>query len=365
MRWVLAVLSIGLGASCADASPPPCRAPTVSMGSGGQPGPAVGLPSAQAFAAPPAASRQEDEAGARPPEPDASPRPEALVVTERPYKLFERPRARGPVQAAVEDEDLGRWNVGGTGDPDFISNRPSFHPGARVIVELDAIGRPGRNRGRSPSPERRYLAQARKHGYWPFRLCFEEGLRQNPKLHGKTELRLSVDQLGRSHAVRLVATRLDDQAVAACLRDRVRELVFSPPTRAELRVSVELWPGDAPIEPAPPSSDTARDNPGELDPEALLAVVRSAQPELVGCYERGLVRDPQLWGRLELRFDQDERGRLGRLGERQSHFPDRKTALCVVEALRSLSWPRPSQGRLSWVLGLRFGHPPRQSKDND
>jgi hypothetical protein len=246
-----------------------------------------------------------------------------------------------------------------------MSNRPTFHPGARVIVELEAVGRFGRNRGRTPSPERRYLAQARKHGYWPFRLCFEEGLRQNPKLHGKTELRVSVDQLGRARAVRLVATRLEDQAVAACLGDRVRELVFGPPMRAELRMTVELWPGDAPIEPAPPSSDAARDNPGKLDSEALLAVVRAARPDLVRCYEQGLTRDPGLWGRLELRFDQDERGRLGRLGEQQSHFPDRKTALCVVESLRSLAWPRPSQGRLSWVLGLRFGHPPQRSKDND
>jgi hypothetical protein len=283
---------------------------------------------------------------------------------ERPYKLFERPRAAGPVQAAVEDEDLGRWNVGGAGDPDFISNRPTFHPGARVIVQLEAIGRVGRNLGRAASPDKRYLAQARKHGYWPFRLCFEEGLRQNPKLHGKTELRVSVDQLGRARAVRQVATRLEDQAVATCLGDRIRELVFTPPTRAELRVTVELWPGDAPIEPAPPSPDLAPDNPGKLDAEALLAVIRAARPELVRCYEQGLERDPELWGRLELRFDQDERGRLGRLGEQHSHFPDRKTALCVVENLRSLAWPPPSESRLSWVIGLRFGHPPQRGKDN-
>jgi hypothetical protein len=280
---------------------------------------------------------------------------------ERPYKLFERQRARGPVQASVEEEELGRWNVGGTGDPDFVSNRPTFHPGTRVIVELKL----GPSRHRAPGLERRYLGHARKYGYWPFRLCFEDGLRQNPKLHGRTEFGLTVDQRGRARAVRLVATRLEDQAVVACLADRVRELVFAPPARVDVRMTVELWPGDAPIEPSPPSDHRGRDNPGKLDTDAVLAVVRRAEPELRSCYDEALARDPELWGRLELRFDQDQEGRLGRLGEQQSHFPDRRAALCVVDALRILGWPRPREGRLSWVLGLRFGRPPQRSRGNE
>ena len=364
MRWLSAVWALGfgglgLGASCVDGSLP-SRAPTVPVASGGRAA-LAGSPSWAGPAALSAASGEGGEPGAAVGEPDAGPRPEALVVVERPYKLFERPRARGPVQASVEEEELGRWNVGGTGDPDFVSNRPTFHPGTRVVVQLEFT----QSRRRAPGLERRYLGHARKYGYWPFRLCFEDGLRQNPKLHGKTEFRVSVDQRGRARAVRLVATRLEDQAVTACLADRLRELVFAPPARVDLRMTVELWPGDAPIEPAPPSLDLGRDNPGKLDAEAVLAVVRAAEPELVRCYEEGLARDPGLWGRLELGFDQDQQGQLGRLGERQSHFPDRKAALCVVAALRNLDWPRPSEGRLSWVLGLRFGHPPQPSQRND
>jgi hypothetical protein len=359
MRSAWALLAVGFGACSVDGSLP-SRAPAAVFGSGDR-ARAADLPQAAGHAGFSAVPAEGGEAGAGGSEPDAGPRPEALVVVERPYKLFERPHARGPVQASVEQEELGRWNVGGTGDPNFVSNRPTFHPGTRVVVKLEL----GQSRRRAAGLERQYLAHARKHGYWPFRLCFEEGLRQNPKLHGKTELAVSVDQRGRVRAVRLIATRLEDQAVAACLADRVRELAFAPPARVDLGMTVELWPGDAPIEPAPPSADFERDNPGKLHTEAVLAVARAAQPELVRCYEEGLARDPELWGRLELRFDQDEQGRLGRLGEQQSHFPDRKAALCVVDALRSLGWPPPGEGRLSWVLGLRFGHPPRPSKDNE
>jgi hypothetical protein len=288
------------------------------------------------------------------------------VVVERPYKLYERPRARGPVQASLEDEELGRWNVGGTGDPDFMSNRPAFHPGTRVVVDLAAVGRTvpiPRSASRGPSPEQRYLAQARKHGYWPFRLCFEEGLGKNPKIHGKTEFRVSVHQVGRVRAVRLVSTRLEDREVVACLGDRVKELVFTPPRRTELLMAIELWPGDVPIELAAPPREL--ENPGKLEPEALLKVAQAATFELVRCYREGLVRDPALWGRLELRIEQDKRGALARISEQTSHFPDRKTALCAVDTLRGLTWPGPTGGRLSWVLGLRFGRMPPRGKVGD
>ncbi len=46
-----------------------------------------------------------------------------------------RPRKSGRIQAAGEDEVLAQWNVGGTGDPAFVSNRSGYHPGARVIVD--------------------------------------------------------------------------------------------------------------------------------------------------------------------------------------------------------------------------------------
>ena len=106
---------------------------------------------------------------------------------EQPFKLFERPRLPGAVQAAVHDELLARWNVGGTGDPTFISNRSNYHPGARVVVDTTVVAgrlpvrsRHGRRRG--VLSQQGLLAQSRTQGYWPFRLCFEDGLRRQQTL---------------------------------------------------------------------------------------------------------------------------------------------------------------------------------------
>src|SRR5882672_4630573 len=58
-----------------------------------------------------------------------------------------RPRPDGAVQGAVADEELARWNVGGTSDPRFASNRPGFHVAPRVMV--DTLVRAGQLPARS------------------------------------------------------------------------------------------------------------------------------------------------------------------------------------------------------------------------
>ncbi|HEY1532860.1 MAG TPA: hypothetical protein VGF76_02535, partial [Polyangiaceae bacterium] len=57
------------------------------------------------------------------------------VVVEQPYPLDARPRSLSPLQAAAEDEDLARWNIGGSADPSYPSSQASYHPGTRVVVD--------------------------------------------------------------------------------------------------------------------------------------------------------------------------------------------------------------------------------------
>src|SRR5262249_45722571 len=122
------------------------------------------------------------------------------------------PRARpdGAVQAAVADEDLARWNVGGTSDPRFVSNRPGFHAAPGVMVETTVRGGalPARSNGKGVLSELAVLAQTRNHGYWPFRLCYETGLRQNPKVRGKSSLHVTIDTRGHVSASRVANTEV-------------------------------------------------------------------------------------------------------------------------------------------------------------
>ncbi len=283
---------------------------------------------------------------------------------DNPYKLYHRPRAAGAVLAAVQDELLARWNVGGTGDPDFISNQPHYHPGARVVVDTKVLlgnlpkGRGGSRRG--VLTQAGVLARARKYGYWPIRLCFEAGLRQNQALHGKTVVRLTLSGNGKVAAARLVDTDLDDRAVAECLADEVRNLEFLPPPRrrVDIETSIRLWPGHAPVPLVGPPEDDFEEPPGELDVAATRAALEQHSAALRSCYRQGLVRDPRLWGRVQLRVDQDPSGAILKVEQIESRFPDPAVAQCIIAALVSLELPKPKGGRLSFVCGVRLGHPP-------
>jgi hypothetical protein len=298
------------------------------------------------------------------------------VEIETPYKLYERPRYKGAVKAAGADEELARWNVGGLTDPDFISSRPGYHPGARVRVDTRVLaGRlpkhapKSRRTGKSANvlSETSLLARSRKYGYWPFRLCFEEGLRQDQELHGETRIRMTVNRYGRVQAPRLARTKLEDKAVADCLVEATRKLDYPPPDRgrAAVELTVKLWPGDAPVPRIGPPKDKPADNPGELDAQAVALAVAKTEPDIADCYRAALARSDGLWGRVQVELSLDARGRVTEAHERESRLPDREGARCVVASVRKADFPAPKAGRLTLVIGVRLGKPPPPAQSDE
>jgi hypothetical protein len=342
------------------------------------PGPATPPSAAPSAESAPAASAARPPAGDTPaatadaPTPPPLPRdsePALDFFAEQPFKLYERPRPEGEVHAAVEDEQLARWNIGGTGAPEFISNRSGYHPAARVVVDTTVLSGnlPARTprdrrtgRGAAVLSQQQVLADARKYGYWPFRLCYQDGLRREQKLEGQTIIRISLNASGRVSAARLVQTKLEDREVATCLTERSKQLRFSPAPgrRVDVRLSVKLWPGDAPVPLAGPPSDDTPEKPGRLDAARAAQALGAIHPELRRCYQEGLLRDPGLWGRLQLRIDQDRDGRILDVCEDESRFPDPKVVRCMLAAVRAVNLPKPKGGELSFVYAVRLGRMP-------
>jgi hypothetical protein len=292
--------------------------------------------------------------------------PEASVVLERTYKLHERPRHEGAVLAAGEDELLGRWNVGGTGDPNFISNRPNYHPGARVIVDTElAVGSLPKS-SRSRLTERGLLAQSRSRGYWPLRICFEDALRRDADQHGKSKLRLSIAASGRVTRARLRQTELDAEA-GDCLRQAAENLRYAPgPTDGAIAVdlAVDFWPGDAPVPSHGPPPD-APPNPGTLAPDLALSAVTSELAAIERCYAEGLARDAALWGRVELVVRLTENGRLESVAEGESRFPDSEVTRCITGVVSRVTFPAPRGGPLTFVQAFRLGQPTEKTPEDE
>lgn len=298
------------------------------------------------------------------------PAAELELEVEPPYKLYERPIPKGDVYAAGLEEQLARWNLGGNGDQGYPSNRPGFHPGTRVLVELVSvrgklpIKTPHTSTGRARKilAQDGLLAQVRKYGYWPFRLCFEEGLRKDPKLGGATRLRLRVTPSGRVARARLVQTEVKEARTAACLVERAERLTFAPgPPRAiDAVFDLKISPGDARLpERGPPPSEALDDDSGRFDAAAIARAIAVFEEPIRRCFAQGHARDPELWGRLELRIDVNARGSCDRISEHDSRFPDAEVRRCVIAAFQNAQFPGTGGGvPLRFIQAFRLGHLP-------
>jgi hypothetical protein len=354
MRSALAVVILyALGCASAPPAPAPLAPPpppTTALA------PATSVPVPVASTPPPPA-----------PAPTPDPTPVDLVI-ERPFVAWARGRPEGRVAGASHDQELARWNVGGTGDPAFVSNRPGYHPAPRVKVDTAVVAGALQKKARvdphTKKPDRvlsqaSLLARARKYGYWPFRLCFEAGLRKKQTLGGKTRIRFRVNRAGRILQKRLVHTKLEDREVAQCLVEAAGEIELLPALRSiDVEATIELWRGDAPL----PSLIEPPEKPPTFDPEVIAPVVEAARPSFEACYRSALTRDAALWGRIELALQVDAAGVVVDANERDSQFPDAQAVTCVVEAARALAFP-PKKARPPFLLAFRLGNAPSMTAD--
>ena len=348
--WVLA-------AACAPpAAPhsPPAQGP--STGLRAAPGPSSAAPAIE-----PASSGAPDIASiAVQGIADAAP----VLQIERPYPIDARPGAAGALEAAREDEELARWNAGGSSDPSSPTNQASYHPGTRVVVDTRAAKlRSGARPQRPPQglSFERVQAQARSRGYWPFRLCFEAGQRKKKGSGGETRVAFTIGMRGNVRAARLLDSHLENAATAACLVREVLKLEFTPrPPRALAMVaSIRIWPGDAELPPLPTAlaSDARANAPppgGAFDSDAVRALIEAKQPDLEGCFRSARQADPALWGRLALSIILEVDGSVHRVSEVESRFPSQSAAPCVERVLSGLSYPNVNGKPFTFVVPLRL-----------
>ena len=354
LLWALLLTRCATHQPAAPAAPPVALAPPV----------AVSTPPVAAPIRAPVASEPSIPLVASPPPDAPPPEPEpsiaAHVEIEAPYKTFQRPRPAGPVFAAGEDEALARWNLGGTGDPNFISNRAGFHPGSRVVVDTELLGGQLPAKSGPGLSQRGLLAQSRSRGYWPLRLCYEDALRRDAKLSGETRVKVSIARSGRVTRAQVLRTALDEEA-GRCLSLAIENLRYEPGPAAGLvavELSVKFWRGDAPLPALGPAPGKLFENPGRLEASVITAALEPARQKVEQCYARGLVRDPGLWGRLGLRIDLTSDGTIESVHEDESRFPDPEVSECVVGELGALTFPAPAGGPLSFVQAFRLGAPP-------
>src|SRR5258707_9864072 len=83
---------------------------------------------------------------------------------------------------------------------------------------------------------------------------------------------------------------------------------------------------------------------GRLPPEVIQRIVRQNFGRFRLCYENGLRNNPNLTGRVSVRFVIGRDGAVSNVSNGCSDMPDGGGVSCVVRAFYGLSFPQPQGG---------------------
>jgi len=93
---------------------------------------------------------------------------------------------------------------------------------------------------------------------------------------------------------------------------------------------------------------------GRLPPDAIQRVVRANFGRYRLCYENGLRNNPNLQGRVAVRFIIDRNGAVSSAQNGGSDLPDASVVSCVTRAFYGLSFPQPENGIVTVTYPLVF-----------
>ena len=93
---------------------------------------------------------------------------------------------------------------------------------------------------------------------------------------------------------------------------------------------------------------------GRLPPEVIQRIVRQNFGRFRLCYENGLRNNPNLQGRVAVRFVIGRDGAVSNVGNGGSDMPDSGVVSCVVRSFYGLSFPQPEGGIVTVVYPIMF-----------
>jgi hypothetical protein len=91
---------------------------------------------------------------------------------------------------------------------------------------------------------------------------------------------------------------------------------------------------------------------GRLPPEVIQRIVRQNYGRFRMCYEQGLGRNPNLQGRVSVRFVIGRDGSVSNVSNGGSDLPDSGVVSCVLSAFYGLSFPQPEGGIVTVVYPI-------------
>lgn len=93
---------------------------------------------------------------------------------------------------------------------------------------------------------------------------------------------------------------------------------------------------------------------GRLAPEVIQRILRQRAPWIRRCYEQGLARNPELQGRVLVRFVIDREGSVSSVNTGGSDIPDAQFTQCVATVFKGTHFPSPEGGIVTVAYPIVF-----------
>jgi hypothetical protein len=93
---------------------------------------------------------------------------------------------------------------------------------------------------------------------------------------------------------------------------------------------------------------------GRLPPEVIQRIVRQNFGRFRLCFENGLTKNPNLQGRVTVKFIIDRAGAVSQAADGGSELPDAAVVQCVVRGFSNLSFPAPEGGLVQVAYPIIF-----------
>jgi hypothetical protein len=93
---------------------------------------------------------------------------------------------------------------------------------------------------------------------------------------------------------------------------------------------------------------------GRLPPEVIQRIIRSQYGKFRACYEDGLRRDPNLQGKVSVRFVIGVDGTVTNVINGGSDLPDPLVIQCIIRAYKDFCFPQPEGGIVTVVYPIMF-----------
>ncbi len=188
------------------------------------------------------------------------------------------------------------------------------------------------------------------------RYCYEKELQKDPNLGGKVDVKFVIAATGKVQSAVVAGSTMGNAAVEGCIAKKVKRWVFPQPkgggivvvkypfvfttkkTSKAVKATPTKKPAAAKVVPGRPGVT------GSLDKEIIRRVVRRHRNEIRYCYEKQLQKNPDLAGKVEVKFVISATGSVQFASVLNSTLGDDAVGKCITKRVKRWVFPEPKGG---------------------